>query len=116
MSDNSCIFCRIAEGEIPATVVYEDDEIVAFEDVNPQAPTHLLLIPRKHVPSLNSVGTDDGGWAARLILAAPQVAREAGVHQDGYRVVINTGSEGGQAVDHVHMHLLGGRRMTWPPG
>lgn len=111
-----CVFCRIAREEIPADVVHSDDRVVAFRDVNPQAPTHILVIPRDHVPSVAHLDADDGGLAGELLLAAATVARDEGLENQGYRLVVNTGSRGGQTVDHIHVHLLGGRRMTWPPG
>ena len=111
-----CVFCRIAREEIPADVVYHDEGVVAFRDVNPQAPTHILVIPRRHVASVAALGEDDGAEAGGLILAARRLARDEGLEDQGYRLVINTGSQGGQTVDHLHLHLLGGRGMTWPPG
>jgi histidine triad (HIT) family protein len=111
-----CVFCRIAAGEIPARVVLEDEEILAFRDQNPQAPVHVLVIPRRHVPSLEGLADEDRDLGGRLVLAARDVAREEGLADGGYRVVVNTGEEGGQAVGHIHLHVLGGRRMRWPPG
>lgn len=112
----ACVFCRIAREEIPADVVHSDERVVAFRDVNPQAPTHILVIPRKHVASVAQLDSNDRDLAGHLILAAGDVARAEGLEDQGYRLVLNTGSRGGQTVDHVHLHLLGGRRMTWPPG
>ena len=111
-----CLFCRIALGEIPATVVYQDDVVVVFRDINPQAPTHVLLIPRKHVPSLSLLGPEDDQIIGYLVRIAAQIARSEGVAAGGYRLVANCGREAGQSVDHVHFHLLGGRGMNWPPG
>ena len=116
MSPSACIFCRIAAGEIPARKVHEDDEIVAFRDLNPQAPTHVLIIPKRHVPSLADAGDGDGALLGKLLLAARDVAAKEGIAGAGYRVVTNSGELAGQSVFHVHLHLLGGRPMTWPPG
>ena len=109
-----CIFCRIVRGEIPATKVAEDEHCIAFRDLHPQAPLHVLVIPREHVTSLNDVG--DPVLAGRLATMAAQIAKQEGVDGAGYRTVINTNADGGQTVFHLHLHLLGGRRMTWPPG
>jgi histidine triad (HIT) family protein len=108
------LFCKIAAGEIKANVVAQDDQLVAFRDVNPQAPTHILIIPRAHVATLNEV--TDAGLLGQLLLKARDVARAEGLADRGYRLVINTNAEAGQSVFHVHAHLLGGRRMAWPPG
>jgi histidine triad (HIT) family protein len=110
-----CIFCKIAAGEIPAKLVYEDDRAIAFLDLNPQAPSHLLVIPRKHIASLAHLATADVSLLGHLQGVASQVARHAGL-ANGFRVVINTGDDGGQTVNHLHLHVLGGRPMTWPPG
>ncbi len=112
MSD--CLFCKIVSGEIPATIVKDDEEFVAFRDVNPQAPTHVLAIPRAHVRSLNEL--DDDHVAGRLVMFARDVAKAEGLADDGYRLVINTNDNGGQTVWHLHVHVLGGRAMGWPPG
>lgn len=116
MIENNCIFCRIIEGEIPASIVYEDELAVAFRDVNPQAPVHLLVIPREHVESLNDVGRSDEQTLGHLLRVAARVANEAGLSESGYRTVINTGADGGQSVFHLHVHVLGGRPLMWPPG
>ena len=116
MTDQSCIFCKIVAGEIPAEVVYEDDQTLAFRDINPQAPTHVLVIPREHIASLNDAGEADGATLGQLLLAAARVARDEGLAEGGYRTVINTGAGAGQTVFHIHLHVLGGRRLTWPPG
>jgi histidine triad (HIT) family protein len=113
MAEN-CLFCRIVRGEIPSTQVAASDTAIAFRDVNPQAPTHVLVIPRAHVASLASA--DDAAMLGDLLAFAASVARSEGLEEDGYRVVANTGSNGGQTVDHLHLHVLGGRRLTWPPG
>ncbi|HVB11411.1 MAG TPA: histidine triad nucleotide-binding protein [Bacillota bacterium] len=108
-----CVFCRIVNGDIPSRRVFEDGDIVAFHDVAPQAPTHVLVIPRRHVTSLAEL--DDPALAGRLLHVAAEVAKSLGL-QGGYRVVVNTGPDGGQTVDHLHLHVLGGRSLTWPPG
>jgi len=109
-----CIFCKVVAGEIPATVVKRKDGLLAFKDVNPQAPTHLLVVPTVHVASLNDV--KDPTLLGSLLTFARDVAREAGLGERGYRVVVNTNVDGGQTVFHLHLHVLGGRAMTWPPG
>ena len=106
----NCIFCRIAAGEIPANLVYEDEQVVAFPDIHPQAPTHVLVVPRRHIGSLAEL--QDGDQAGRLLLAVGEVARRQGVAERGFRTVINTGPEGGQAVPHLHLHLLAGRTFA----
>jgi histidine triad (HIT) family protein len=110
------IFGRIAAGEIPADIVYQDDDLVAFRDLSPQAPTHILIIPRKPVPTLGDLEEADAELAGKLLLAAAKVARQLGIADAGYRVVINCNAAGGQTVFHLHLHLLGGRPMRWPPG
>ena len=110
----SCLFCRIVRGEIPAKLVAESPECVAFRDVNPQAPTHVLVIPREHVASLDSA--TDAALLGRMSLMAAQIARDEGIAETGYRTVINTGHDAGQSVQHIHLHLLGGRHLSWPPG
>ena len=109
-----CIFCKIASGQIPSTIVHDADGIVAFRDLNPQAPTHVLIIPSQHIGSLNE--TEDALLLGRLMLAARAIAEKEGVSVDGYRIVNNCGPAGGQTVAHFHLHLLGGRPMSWPPG
>ncbi len=111
-----CIFCKIAAGEIPATKVYDDGEVLAFRDINPEAPVHLLVIPRRHIATLNDLTAADVALIGRLYLAAKQVATELGVAENGYRTVINCNRDAGQIVFHVHMHLLAGRELGWPPG
>jgi histidine triad (HIT) family protein len=113
MSD--CVFCRIVSGEIPAKVVGRTEEAVAFHDLNPQAPVHVLVVPRQHLSGANASGDRPDVWLGVMRLAV-QVAGELGVAERGYRLVVNQGSDGGQSVDHLHVHLLGGRRMHWPPG
>ncbi|MDQ2829907.1 MAG: histidine triad nucleotide-binding protein [Chloroflexota bacterium] len=109
-----CLFCKVAAGRIPAEIVYQDDETVAFRDINLQAPTHVLVIPRRHVPNATEAA-DANVWEA-VMGAAARVARQEGVHDRGYRLVVNCGPEAGQTVDHLHVHVLGGRPLTWPPG
>lgn len=109
-----CLFCRIARGEIPAKIVLETEECIAFRDINPQAPVHVVVIPREHVASLD-VATD-AAMVGRLGLVAAEIARSEGIAESGYRTVINTNADGGQTVFHLHLHLLGGRHMGWPPG
>jgi histidine triad (HIT) family protein len=111
---DGCLFCRIVAGEIPATEVYRTPTLVAIRDIGPQAPTHVLVIPRQHVESLNAV--EDSGLLGDMLLAAREVARMERVDARGYRVVINTNAEAGQSVGHLHLHVLGGRAMGWPPG
>jgi histidine triad (HIT) family protein len=114
--DASCLFCRIAAGEVPATLEHEDDQVIAIRDIAPQAPTHLLLIPRVHIPSVADLREDDGSLLGRLFAVAADLAGREGLVEPGYRVVSNVSRDGGQSVDHLHVHLLGGRRMSWPPG
>jgi len=116
VTENACIFCRIVQGEVSARVIHEDDETMAFRDVNPQAPVHILVIPRHHVESVASLRAEDQDLAGRLLVVAGEVARKEGLADAGYRVVANVGGEGGQTVPHLHLHVLGGRQMTWPPG
>ena len=110
----SCIFCRIARGEIPTKMVANSKEIAAFKDLNPQAPVHILVIPKKHVASLDDA--NDSNLLGQMMALAAAIARQEGIAKSGYRTVINTGANGGQSVAHLHIHLLGGRPMTWPPG
>jgi histidine triad (HIT) family protein len=110
------IFGKIARGEIPADLVYEDEDLVAFRDLNPQAPVHLLVIPRKPIPTLNDAGPEDAELIGKLFLAAARVAREAGIAERGYRTVVNCNAAAGQTVFHLHLHVLGGRPLQWPPG
>lgn len=112
----NCIFCRIASGEIPATLVYEDEHVVGFRDLNPQAPTHVLVIPRRHIATLNDIADDDAEVVGRMYLAAKQVAAADGIAERGYRTVFNCNADAGQTVFHLHLHVLGGRLMDWPPG
>ena len=116
MAEQNCLFCKIAAGEIPAQVVHTDDDTVAFRDINPQAPTHLLVIPRRHIASLKDAAPTDEGVLGRLLFTAARVARDEGLDEGGYRTVINTGAGAGQSVLHLHVHVLGGREFAWPPG
>jgi histidine triad (HIT) family protein len=113
---DECIFCKIINKEIPAKIVYEDDRILAFDDINPQAPVHVLLIPKEHFASLNDIPEEKKGLLGHIMSKARQVAQEKGVKESGYRIVLNTARDSGQDVFHIHFHVLGGRRMTWPPG
>ena len=115
MSD--CIFCRIAKKEIDSNIVFEDDMVIAFRDLSPQAPEHVLVIPKKHIVSINEFKDVDKDLAAHILVdVVPKIASDLKIAENGYRVVINTGEEGGQTVHHLHVHILGGRNMTWPPG
>lgn len=115
-ASTSCVFCRIVSGEIPAQRVHEDEAIIAFDDANPQAPVHTLVVPREHIPTLNDLGPDHEGLAGRMILIAKAIAAKKGLAQRGYRLVWNCLAEAGQSVFHLHLHILGGRTMRWPPG
>lgn len=112
----SCPFCRVAQGTAPARVVFADDEVLAFHDIAPRAPVHLLVIPRRHIASLAHASQGDLDLLGKLLAAAAEAARQAGIADSGYRVVANSGAEGGQTVAHLHLHVLGGRPMGWPPG
>jgi histidine triad (HIT) family protein len=111
-----CLFCRIIKREIPASIVYEDDRVLAFNDINPQAPTHVLVVPKRHIASLNDVTADDDQIVGELSRRAAAIATERGISAGGYRTVFNTNLDAGQTVFHIHLHLLGGRVMHWPPG
>jgi histidine triad (HIT) family protein len=113
---SSCLFCRIIAGEIPATKVYEDDILVAFSDINPQAPMHVLIVPRVHVATLNDLGADHDALVGAMVRRAAAIAADRGYATSGYRTVFNCNADAGQAVFHIHLHVLGGRTMTWPPG
>jgi histidine triad (HIT) family protein len=115
-SSADCLFCKIVAGKIDADVVFEDDTVLAFRDINPQAPTHILIVPRKHVATINDLTEADADDVARLFLAARTIAKEEGLAEDGYRVVMNCMEGAGQSVFHIHLHLLGGRPLRWPPG
>jgi histidine triad (HIT) family protein len=112
----SCLFCRIIAREIPASLVYEDDRVIAFNDINPQAPTHVLIVPKRHIETLNVLEPDDDQLVGELARRAAAIAQERGIAEKGYRIVFNTNREAGQTVFHIHLHLIGGRPMAWPPG
>jgi histidine triad (HIT) family protein len=116
MNSTGCIFCQIIAGEIPSATIYEDDLCIAFNDLNPQAPTHILIIPREHLASLDTADPKQKEMLGHLLLNAAEIARRKGFADDGYRVVINTNDNGGQTVFHLHVHLLGGRQFVFPPG
>ncbi len=111
----SCLFCKIIEGSIPSSTVYEDEQCYAFGDIDPKAPVHVLIVPREHIPSLAEAGAHHPALLGHLLWTAAEIARAKGLSK-GYRTVINTGRDGGQSVDHIHVHLLGGRPLSWPPG
>jgi len=113
---DDCLFCRMVTGEIKPDAVYEDDEILAFRDINPQAPLHVLVVPKRHIATTNDLDAEDAGLVGRLVLAARRIAADEGVDEAGYRLVVNCNAGAGQSVFHVHVHLLGGRRLGWPPG
>jgi histidine triad (HIT) family protein len=114
--NQDCIFCRIIEGSAKAQIVYQDDALVVFKDIRPKAPVHLLLVPRKHIPTLLDLELGDENLMGRIFHAAASVAREQGLEEKGFRVVVNCGAQAGQTVFHIHFHLMGGRTLTWPPG
>src|SRR5690242_1756593 len=114
MSD--CLFCKIVAGSIPAALVYQDDAVIAFKDINPQAPLHVLIVPRKHIATLNDLVPEDDALVGSMVRAATRLAQEQGYEARGYRTVFNTNREAGQTVFHIHLHLLAGRGLTWPPG
>ena len=114
MSD--CLFCKILDGEIPCDKVYENEHVIAFRDVNPQAPTHVLVIPRKHISTVNDLTEDDKNIVGEMMLAAQQVAKQDGIEDVGYRLIMNCNEGAGQTVFHIHLHVLGGRALNWPPG
>lgn len=116
MSEETCLFCKIVAGEIPAATVHEDDLIIAIDDINPVAPVHQLVIPRRHVESAAQLAETDSEMLGRLFAVAARLAADAGLPESGYRLVTNIGVDGGQSVPHLHVHLIGGRRMAWPPG
>jgi histidine triad (HIT) family protein len=113
---DDCVFCKIAGKQIPSALVHEDDQLVAFNDVNPQAPMHMLIIPREHIPSLGQLDSGHDELVGRALRLAAELARQKGLSESGYRVVINCGKDAGQSVGHLHFHVLGGRVMGWPPG
>ncbi|HEK85371.1 MAG: histidine triad nucleotide-binding protein [Candidatus Saccharicenans sp.] len=113
---SNCLFCQIARKEIPAKIVYEDEEIIAFDDIRPQAPVHTLIIPREHISTLKEVSEEQSALLGRILLKARAIAAQKGIDQSGFRLVLNTGPDSGQEIFHLHFHLLGGRRLGWPPG
>lgn len=113
---DGCLFCRIIKKEIKAKVIYEDEQVFAFDDINPQAPAHFLVIPKKHIASVNELGESDAELMGRIFLAAKKIAAEKGIAGSGYRAVFNTGADAGQTVAHLHLHITGGRRHSWPAG
>lgn len=112
----NCLFCKVVSGDIPSHKVYEDDDVLAFKDINPAAPHHLLIIPKKHIATMNDATADDQLLLGKMMLVAKDLAAQEGVDESGYRLTLNTNGEGGQAVYHIHLHLLAGRQMAWPPG
>ena len=112
----SCLFCKIIRGDQPAEVVHEDENVVAFKDIRPQAPTHFLIVPRKHIPTLNDLTTDDASLVGHIFQVARDLAVQFGIHEMGYRAIFNVNAGAGQSVFHVHLHVLGGRMFSWPPG
>jgi len=111
-----CIFCEIVNKRMKSDIIHEDDELVAFYDINPQAPVHVLVVPRKHIDSVHDVENNDAELMGKMILVAKKIAGERDISEGGYRLVVNNGVNGGQTVSHLHLHVLGGRRLTWPPG
>lgn len=116
MTDPNCLFCRIGAGDVPADIRHQDDLVLAFSDINPKAPTHLLVIPRRHITSAADLTDEDGPMLGRLFATAARLAEEAGISERGFRLVTNSGPGAGQSVFHIHFHLLGGRQLGWPPG
>ncbi len=114
--DNNCIFCKIAAKEIPGKIVYEDDKMIAFHDISPAAPVHVVVIPKKHIESLLALGDEDENLMGHMMHTIAKIAADLGLDEKGFRVVANTKEDGGQTVNHLHFHLLGGRSMQWPPG
>ncbi len=112
----SCLFCKIIAGQIPADIVFENDTVLAFRDINPAAPTHILVIPKKHIATINDAGAEDKMLLGEMMLVARDIADREGVDEDGFRLTLNTNRHGGQSVYHIHLHLLAGRQMSWPPG
>lgn len=115
-TDKDCVFCKILAGDIPADIIYESDAAIAFRDINPQAPTHAVVIPRQHIATINDLTKNDREVVGSLYLAAQEIARQEGIAEQGYRVVMNCNEAAGQTVFHIHLHLLGGRSLAWPPG
>ena len=111
-----CLFCKVVAGQVPATLVFQNDHVVAFKDITPRAPTHVLIVPRRHIATLNELSPEDDALVGEMVRSAAAIAKEQGLSERGYRTVFNCNAEAGQTVFHVHLHLLGGRPMTWPPG
>ena len=111
-----CLFCKMVNGEITPDTVYEDGDVLAFRDINPMAPVHVLVIPKKHIATTNDLSPEDAPLVGKLITVAKQIAEEEGIADDGYRLTLNCNQKGGQSVYHIHVHLMGGRQMSWPPG
>ncbi len=111
-----CIFCKIAKGEIPSNIIYEDDKVLAFKDLNPQAPVHILIIPKEHIESPNFIDEDNSHIIAHIFVIINKLVKQLGIADEGYRIVNNCGENGGQTVSHLHFHLLGSRKFSWPPG
>ncbi len=116
MSSSDCLFCKILAGDVPAELVYESNEAIAFRDINPKAPSHVLIIPRQHIETINDLSPADAALVGNLFLVAQQVAKDEGIAENGYRVVMNCNADAGQTVFHLHLHMLGGRQLDWPPG
>src|SRR5262245_50761328 len=112
---SNCLFCKIIKREIPSSIVYEDDRVLAFNDINPQAPTHILVVPKRHIATLNDLAPEDDAIVGEVVRRAAAIAKERGISAGGYRTVFNTNREAGQTVFHIHLHLIGGRTMHWPP-
>ena len=113
---NDCIFCKIVSGDIPSTKIYEDEQVIAFRDINPQAPTHVLVVPKQHIPGVNELTEADEALVGHVYGVIAKLVRELGIDESGYRVVVNSGKDGQQSVPHLHFHVLGGRLLAWPPG
>jgi histidine triad (HIT) family protein len=116
MTENSCLFCRIVAGELPSSIVYDDERVLAFNDINPQGPTHVLVVPKKHIATLNDLTPEDDRIVGEVVRRAAAIARERGIAESGFRTVFNTNRGAGQTVFHIHLHLIGGRSLHWPPG
>lgn len=116
MNEEDCIFCKIIKKQIPCEVVYEDDKVIGFKDISPQAPVHIVIIPKEHFDDLNCIKEDQAQILGHIFIVAKKIAQSLGIAQSGYRVVTNCGEQGGQTVEHIHFHLLGGRMLQWPPG
>jgi histidine triad (HIT) family protein len=116
MTEHSCLFCRIVAGELPSSIVYDDERVLAFNDINPQGPTHVLVVPKKHIATLNDLTPEDDQIVGEVVRRAAAIARERGIAESGFRTVFNTNRGAGQTVFHIHLHLIGGRSLHWPPG